>query len=200
LQAHATLALLQRHKLVGKLANVAKNAKGSAVVAAYVEALEASAWATEEERKAARASDAQAAAEKPAVAHTPAAAAAAVPEPDMPKAQLFRKRLIKKGRGTFPRAGDKVQVHYTGRLQDGTVFDSTTDVKTGKRKQPLVFKVDLAHPAVIAGWDAAVLTMSVGESAEVTIPPEAADGRKGVPGLVPSDSRVIFDVELVNIL
>lgn len=201
LQANASFELLQKHKLVGKIANVSKNAKQPAVLAAYADAVATNAWATEEEREAARAAHAQA---KAAAEPAPAAAApkpAAAPEPSKPKeGPLFTKRLKKKGRGTYPKPGDKVQVHYTGRLQDGTIFDSTTDPKSGKKKPPLVFKVGLAQPAVIAGWDAAVLEMSVGELAEVTIPPEHAYGKKGVPGLVPPDSTLIFEVELANIL
>lgn len=201
LQAHATLELLQTHRLTGQPKNVAKNTKGPALEKAYREAVEAGAWATEAEREAARAEQDRGKERPAAQAESAAGAPSSETPPSAPATPLFTKRVKKKGRGTYPEPGAKVQVHYTGKLEDGTVFDSTTtDPKTGKRRAPLVFKVGMPKPAVIAGWDAAVLKMSVGEIAEITIPPEHAYGKKGVPGMVPPDATLIFEMELTNIM
>jgi len=68
--------------------------------------------------------------------------------------------------------------------------------KKGKKPLPLRFKVGVGK--VIRGWDEALLTMSAGEKAEITIQPEWAYGKKGVEGKVPPNAVLIFDVELVG--
>ncbi|KAF9152441.1 FK506-binding protein 2B, partial [Mortierella sp. AD010] len=81
---------------------------------------------------------------------------------------------------------------------DGTIFDTNDNTK--KKSNPLRFKVGVGR--VIAGWDEAMLTMSRGEKAKITIEPEHAYGKKGVPDAkvpIPPNARLIFDVELVSL-
>lgn len=100
------------------------------------------------------------------------------------------KTLIKAGNGEKPPPGSQVHVHYTGKLVDGTTFDSSRT-----RGQPLSFA--LGRSQVIAGWDRGVQTMSVGEQAILTIAPEFGYGSRGV-GPIPANATLIFEVELVG--
>ena len=75
-------------------------------------------------------------------------------------------------------------VHYTGRLTDGTKFDSSVD-----RGDPLSFS--LGHGQVIKGWEKAVATMKKGEKAEVTIAPEYAYGAAGSPPTIPENATLV---------
>jgi len=84
-------------------------------------------------------------------------------------------------------------------LDNGKVFDSNMEAdKKGKKPPPLKFKVGVGK--VIRGWDEALLTMTVGESAELVIQAEWAYGKKGIEGKVPPGSNLTFQVELVSIL
>lgn len=117
---------------------------------------------------------------------------------DKPEVPKYKKVVLKKGKGNFPKKGDSVGCFYTGKLTNGTVFDS--NVVTGRKAksaQPLRFKV--GKGAVIRGWDEALLTMSLGEKAELTIEPEWAYGRRGVEGKIPPNSTLIFEVDLAEI-
>ena len=87
--------------------------------------------------------------------------------------------------------GDTVDVHYTGKLQDGTVFDSSIP-----RGAPISFTLGAGQ--VIAGWDQGILGMTVGEKKTLTIPPELGYGAQD-HGPIPGGSTLIFDVELVAI-
>ncbi len=98
--------------------------------------------------------------------------------------------------GEVAKVGDTVSMNYTGRLQDGTVFDSNVDPKF-KHVEPFVFTLGASQ--VIAGWDKGIVGMKVGEKKTLTIPPADAYGPNGIPGVIPPNSTLVFDVELVAI-
>lgn len=95
------------------------------------------------------------------------------------------------------KTGDTVSMNYTGRLENGTVFDSNVDPKFN-HVQPFIF--NLGAGQVIAGWDKGIVGMKVGEKKTLTIPPADAYGANGVPGAIPPNATLIFDVELVSII
>ena len=98
--------------------------------------------------------------------------------------------VLKKGDGKkCPKYGQTVTVHYTGTLLDGRMFDSSVH-----RGQPASFKIG----QVIEGWNEALQTMSKGEKRTLIIPPELGYGVHGYPGIIPPDSYLIFDVELLD--
>jgi len=101
--------------------------------------------------------------------------------------------IQKQGTGDKPAPGKTVRVHYTGSLLSGTVFDRS-DVSGG----PLEFQAGTGR--VIQGWDETVLDMKVGEKRLVIIPPELAYGDRAVGnGIIPANSFLIFEMELVEI-
>jgi len=95
--------------------------------------------------------------------------------------------------GTGPKAtnGKTVQMHYEGRLTNGTVFDSSY-----QRGEPLEFVLGAGQ--VIRGWDEGILKLNKGAKATFTISPDYAYGAQGYPGIIPPNSTLIFKVELVN--
>ncbi len=96
------------------------------------------------------------------------------------------------GNGATPSDGDTVVVHYTGWLTDGRKLDSSRD-----RNEP--FEFTLGRGEVIAGWDAGVAQMKVGDKVKLTLPPEMAYGASGYPGAIPPDATLVFEVELLEI-
>ena len=98
------------------------------------------------------------------------------------------------GTGRQAQAGDKVSVHYTGMLDDGTVFDSSQG-----RGQPIEFVLGVGQ--VIPGWDEGIALMSTGGKARLIIPSELAYGAQGAGGgVIPPNATLTFDVELVDVL
>jgi len=95
------------------------------------------------------------------------------------------------GSGAQAQNGDTVSVNYTGWLEDGTKFDSSYD-----RNQSFEFK--LGTRAVIAGWDQGIAGMQVGGKRKLTIPPELAYGNQGIPGVIPPNATLVFEVELLE--
>ena len=100
-------------------------------------------------------------------------------------------KVLVKGDGPVPQRSDKVQVHYEGRLIDGTVFDASA--KHGD--QPSEFQPD----QVIKGWTEALTMMPVGSKWQLYIPQQLAYGERNM-GTIKPYSALIFDVELVNIV
>jgi FKBP-type peptidyl-prolyl cis-trans isomerase FkpA len=100
---------------------------------------------------------------------------------------------VREGEGAVATKGKTVSVHYTGRLTDGTKFDSSYD-----RGQPIDFP--LGAGVVIKGWDQGIEGMKVGGKRKLTIPPELAYGARGTPGgPIPPNATLVFDVELVAV-
>ena len=99
---------------------------------------------------------------------------------------------LAQGNGAMPKAGDRVTVHYTGWLTDGSKFDSSVD-----RGQPFVFTIGRGQ--VIGGWDQGVATMKVGDKVRLTIPPELGYGARGAGGVIPPNATLIFEVELLGV-
>ena len=96
------------------------------------------------------------------------------------------------GQGHSPTPGREVTVHYTGKLADGTKFDSSVD-----RNQPFTTKIGVG--SVIKGWDEGLMTMRVGGKRQLVIPPELGYGAAGSPPLIPPNSTLTFDVELLGV-
>ncbi len=94
------------------------------------------------------------------------------------------------------KAGDRVSMNYTGMLTDGTVFDSNVDPKFN---HVMPFEFNLGAGEVIAGWDKGITGMKVGEKKRLEIAPEDGYGAGGVPGVIPANATLIFDVELIAI-
>lgn len=98
---------------------------------------------------------------------------------------------IKIGTGAEAKAGNTISVHYVGTLVNGTKFDSSLD-----RGQPLSFTLGIGQ--VIKGWDEGVAGMKIGGKRKLTIPPELAYGARAI-GSIPSNSTLIFEVELLGV-
>ena len=98
----------------------------------------------------------------------------------------------KEGSGDIAKNGMLVSVHYTGKLEDGTEFDSSIP-----RGQPFTFTLGTGQ--VIKGWDIGVEGMKVGEKRRLVIPPHLGYGARGAGGAIPPNATLIFDVELLEV-
>ena len=98
--------------------------------------------------------------------------------------------VIKEGNGKRPKATDKVKCHYEGMLVDGTLFDSSV-----QRGEPATFPLN----QVIAGWTEGLQLLKEGGKATFYIPAQLGYGEQGVPGMIPPNSTLIFDVELLEV-
>jgi FKBP-type peptidyl-prolyl cis-trans isomerase len=96
------------------------------------------------------------------------------------------------GDGAQATAGQKVSVHYTGTLTNGSKFDSSLD-----RGRP--FEFVLGAGRVIKGWDQGVAGMKVGGKRRLTIPSDLAYGARGFPPVIPADATLIFEIELLGV-
>ncbi|OAB59181.1 peptidylprolyl isomerase [Phormidium willei BDU 130791] len=99
---------------------------------------------------------------------------------------------LESGDGAQPQTGQTVMVHYTGMLEDGTVFDSSRE-----RNRPFSFRIGVGQ--VIRGWDEGVGMMQVGDRWKLIIPPDLGYGERGAGGVIPPNATLIFDVELLRI-
>ena len=107
----------------------------------------------------------------------------------------FKREVSVQGTGAVVKKGDTINAHYRGTLaSNGKQFDASYD-----RGEPLKFKVGAGQ--VIQGWDVGFEGLNVGSKAKLSIPPEMAYGSAGVGnGLIPGNSTLIFEIEVVEIL
>lgn len=99
--------------------------------------------------------------------------------------------MSSEGNGEMPKKGDNVKVHYTGKLIDGTVFDSSIE-----RGEPIEFTLGVGQ--VIPGWDEGIMLMSKGEKGVLYIPYYLAYGDRGAGNVIPPFATLIFEVELID--
>lgn len=96
------------------------------------------------------------------------------------------------GTGAQPEKGNRVTVHYSGTLEDGTPFDSSYS-----RNQPFSFTIGVGQ--VIAGWDEGVMGMKIGGKRRLIIPSELGYGSRGAGRVIPPNATLIFEVELLGV-
>lgn len=108
--------------------------------------------------------------------------------------ELVETQIVEVLKGNGPEAvkGKMVTVHYTGKLTDGTKFDSSLD-----RNSPFTFQLGTGQ--VIPGWDKGVAGMKVGGKRKLTIPSKEGYGERGAPPVIPPNSTLVFDVELLDV-
>jgi len=96
------------------------------------------------------------------------------------------------GKGAEIVKHSKIKVHYIGKLKDGTKFDSSHD-----RGEPFSFQIGLRQ--VIEGWETGIIGMQVGGKRTLIIPPELGYGERGAGELIPPNSTLVFDVEIIDV-
>ena len=99
---------------------------------------------------------------------------------------------VESGTGAQAESGKTVSVHYTGKFQDGKVFDSSVS-----RGEPIKFPLGAGR--VIKGWDEGIALMKEGGKAQLVIPPHLGYGESGAGGVIPPNATLVFDVELVSV-
>lgn len=112
-------------------------------------------------------------------------------EGDQQVSELIIEDLVT-GSGEQVKEGDTVRVHYTGTFTDGTTFDSS-------RESGVPFDFVLGEGKVIKGWDIGVKGMRVGGRRKLTIPSQFAYGERGIEGVIPPNSTLIFDIEVLDV-
>lgn len=100
-------------------------------------------------------------------------------------------KMQKEGSGASPKASDTVKVHYRGTLADGKEFDSSY-----KRGEPTAFPLNRVIPC----WTEGIQKLKVGGKAVLVCPPELAYGSRGAGGVIPPNSTLTFEVELLDIV
>ena len=104
----------------------------------------------------------------------------------------LQKDDVKVGSGAEATPGKTVTVHYVGTLTNGSKFDSSRD-----RGQGFTFRLGAGQ--VIQGWDTGVAGMKVGGVRKLTIPPDMGYGARGYPPVIPPNSTLVFEVELLDV-
>ena len=99
--------------------------------------------------------------------------------------------ILNEGTGAKPKASDTVKVHYKGTLTDGKEFDSSF-----RRKEPATFPLG----GVIPCWTEGVQAIKVGGRAKLVCPPNLAYGARGVPGTIPPNATLVFEIDLLEII
>jgi FKBP-type peptidyl-prolyl cis-trans isomerase FkpA len=99
---------------------------------------------------------------------------------------------LTEGTGAAAKAGDSVEVHYTGWLTNGKKFDSSLD-----RGKPFAFSLGAGR--VIKGWDEGVAGMKVGGKRKLLIPAALGYGARGAAGVIPPNADLVFEVELLGV-
>lgn len=112
-----------------------------------------------------------------------------IQEPEQPKLII---ETLQEGFGEGAKNGDKLQMHYTGTLEDGVKFDSSLD-------RGVPFEFVLGQGQVIQGWEQGILGMKAGEKRKLIIPGHLAYGEAGIPNRIPPNAVLIFEVELLKI-
>ncbi|UJR78219.1 FKBP-type peptidyl-prolyl cis-trans isomerase [Sandaracinus amylolyticus] len=105
---------------------------------------------------------------------------------------MLQKTDLVVGTGAEATSGKRVTVHYVGTLTNGQKFDSSRD-----RDEPFDFV--LGRGQVIKGWDEGVAGMREGGQRKLVIPPEMGYGKRGFPPVIPPDSTLVFEVELLSV-
>lgn len=111
---------------------------------------------------------------------------------NQPNSKKMTIQTTKEGTGPSITNGQTAEVHYVGKLTDGTTFDAS-------KPRGSTFSFKLGAGQVIKGWDEGVLGMKVGEVRTLTIPPELGYGAAGAGGVIPPNATLIFEVELIAI-
>lgn len=124
-------------------------------------------------------------------AHAAAPTAAAVEAKEVRTLSGIGITTLKEGSGVSPKSTDTVKVHYRGTLADGKEFDSSY-----KRGQPASFPLNRVIPC----WTEGVQTMKTGGKVKLACPSNLAYGPRGVPGTIPPDAPLFFEVELLEIV
>jgi FKBP-type peptidyl-prolyl cis-trans isomerase len=125
----------------------------------------------------------------PKPAEQPKPAETAAPAPTNEKLEV---KDLAVGKGAEAKAGDNVKVHYVGTLTDGKEFDSS-------KKHDKPFDFELGAGRVIKGWDQGVAGMKVGGKRKLTVPPSLGYGARGFPPVIPPNSTLVFEVELLEV-
>lgn len=119
-----------------------------------------------------------------------ASATLAAPPAEQKTASGIVITTLKEGSGASPKASDTVKVHYRGTLTDGKEFDSSY-----KRGQPASFPLNRVIPC----WTEGVQTLKLGGKAKLQCPSQLAYGSRGIPGVIPPDATLLFEIELLEI-
>ena len=100
---------------------------------------------------------------------------------------------IELGHGSEAAEYKKITVNYTGKLEDGSIFDSSLK----KGRSPFIFTLGVG--SVIKGWDLGVKGMKVGGKRKLTIPPELGYGNQGAGSIIPPGAKLVFEIDLLSV-